>query len=86
MRDELHVPFRLPLIPGADDAVAAGYAAGAWGVTISGAGSGLLAFSAPGDAAAVAAAMGQVLSADGTPGGVAMALRPDREGVRLLSP
>ena len=43
MEDELHVPYRLPLIPGARDAVEAARRAGAWGVTLSGAGSGLLA-------------------------------------------
>lgn len=41
--DELHVPYRIPLIPGAAGAMSAALDAGAWGVTISGSGSGLIA-------------------------------------------
>ena len=41
--DELHVPYRLPLIPNADHAREAALAAGAWAVTISGSGSGMIA-------------------------------------------
>ena len=37
--DTLHVPYRLPLIPGGAEVVAAGTRAGAYGVTVSGAGS-----------------------------------------------
>ncbi len=46
LEDELHVPHRLPLVPGGDAARDAGRAAGAWAVTISGAGSGLLVLAA----------------------------------------
>lgn len=42
LADELHVPHRSPLVPGADEAVEAAVASGAWGGTLSGAGSGLL--------------------------------------------
>lgn len=85
VRDELHVPHRLPLIPGAYNAIGAGYDAGAWGVTISGAGSGLIAMCAPGDAPAVAAAMHDVfrVGAD-DPECVGFALEPDRVGVVQL--
>jgi homoserine kinase len=41
--DELHVPYRLPLITGAASALQAAAAAGAWGATISGSGSGIIA-------------------------------------------
>lgn len=41
--ERLHVAHRLPLLPGAERALAAGRAAGAWLTTLSGAGSGLVA-------------------------------------------
>lgn len=84
VQDELHVPHRLPLIPGALNAVAAGYEAGAWGVTISGAGSGLVAVCARGDAAAVAAAMHGFLSPGGDEASVQVALDPEPAGVRVV--
>jgi homoserine kinase len=82
IEDQLHVPHRLPLIPGAFNAVSAGYDAGAWGVTISGSGSGLLALCEPGRAQAVADAMHEVLST-GTddPESVGLALVPDLQGL-----
>lgn len=82
VEDELHVPHRLPLIPGAFGAIAAGYEAGAWAVTISGSGSGLLALCAVEDAPEVAEAMRQVfvMGAD-DPRCVGFELRPDFEGV-----
>lgn len=54
--DRLHLPYRLPLIPGGQQALTAAYAAGASAVTISGAGPSLIAFS-PGDPAPIARAM-----------------------------
>lgn len=81
MEDELHVPHRLPLIASGYNAVGAGYDAGAWGVTISGSGSGLIALCALEDAADVAAAMHEVFdSGGGDPGCVGFALTPDFEG------
>jgi homoserine kinase len=44
--DRLHLPYRLPLIPGGQRALEAAYAVGASAVTISGAGPSLIAFSA----------------------------------------
>jgi len=80
--DELHVPHRLPLIPGAFNAIAAGHEAGAWGVTISGSGSGLIALCAPEAADAIASAMREVFDAGaGDPQCVGFALRPDLEGL-----
>jgi homoserine kinase len=73
--DELHVPYRLPLIPGAAQAGAAARGAGAWAVTISGSGSGLLAVCAAGHEAAVAEAMTEAFAAAG-PGAVGFPLRP----------
>jgi homoserine kinase len=43
MEDRMHQPYRLPLIPGAAQAMDAAYAAGAAGVVLSGAGPSLLA-------------------------------------------
>jgi homoserine kinase len=54
--DRLHLPYRLPLIPGGQRALEAAYAAGASAVTISGAGPSLIAFSAT-DPAPIAQAM-----------------------------
>jgi homoserine kinase len=83
--DELHVPHRLALIPSAMSAISAGKDAGAWAVTVSGAGSGLIAMCAPGDASEVAAAMHEVFDAGtGDPECVGFAVRPDLEGLRRL--
>lgn len=82
VEDELHVPHRLPLIPGAVNAMGAGYDAGAWGVTISGSGSGLIALCAPDVAESVASAMREVFDAGaGDDRCVGFALRPDLEGL-----
>ena len=61
MEDQLAVPHRKSLIEGFDAAVEAGKAAGAYGVTISGAGSALVAFAPKGKAGAVAKAMAVAL-------------------------
>lgn len=66
MDDRLHQPYRLPLIPGASEAMAAGYAAGAAGVALSGAGPSLIAF-APENHAQIAAAMVAAFGAAGLP-------------------
>lgn len=82
MDDELHVPCRLPLIPGGSAAQAAALQAGAWGCTISGAGSGLIAATSPSRAAAVASAMAEAFrEVDPDPPRVSeMVLRVDRTG------
>jgi homoserine kinase len=85
IEDELHVPHRLPLIPGAYKAVAAGYDEGAWAVTISGSGSGLMAMCPLEAAERVAAAMRDVFAAGGDSREcVGFALRPDWEGIRRM--
>jgi homoserine kinase len=80
MLDELHVPHRLPLIADAERALEAAHAAGAWGATISGAGSGLLALCEHGSEEAILAALLGVLG-ERASGFVAT---PDLYGVREL--
>jgi homoserine kinase len=87
VKDELHVPYRLPMIPNAAAAMSAATDAGAWAVTISGAGSGLIAMSEPTKSAGIAEAMRSILSAGGNdPECVGFAVRPDHEGLRRLKP
>lgn len=45
MQDRLHQPYRLGLIPGAEDAIEAAYNAGALGAAVSGSGPSIIAFS-----------------------------------------
>jgi len=86
IEDELHVPHRLPMMPGAYNAIGAGYDVGAWAVTISGAGSGLIAMCEPKLAAAVADAMHEVFSnGSDDPECVRFATVPDHEGLRRVS-
>lgn len=83
--DALHVPYRLPLIPGATEAMGAAHDAGAWAVTISGSGSGLIAACAPETADEVAKAMHEVfLAGSDDPECVGFSLKPDPEGVRRV--
>lgn len=87
VKDELHLPHRLPLIPGAMAAISAGVDAGAWAVTVSGAGSGLIALCEPSDAEEVSQAMREVLDAGrGDPDCVGFVVRPDFDGLRRLIP
>lgn len=83
--DELHAPHRLALIPGARAAVEAARSAGAWGVTVSGAGSGLLAVGPAAVAAKLSAALAEGLAAThGRAGVISFPLRGLREGVRRV--
>ena len=83
--DELHVPHRLALIPGAASAISAGLDAGAWAVTVSGAGSGLIAMCDPADAVAVAAAMHEIFDAGaGDPECVGFPVRPSTVGLERI--
>jgi homoserine kinase len=82
--DELHVPYRLPLIPRAENAFAAARDTGAWAVTISGSGSGLIAVCARGQERPVAEAMANALLADDNAGQpIAFPARPDVMGATL---
>lgn len=85
VEDELHVPHRLPMIPGAYNAIGAGYDAGAWAITISGAGSGLIALCDRPDAEGVAAAMLAVFrNGTGEANCPAFAVTPDFAGLTRL--
>ncbi len=82
LSDRLHVQYRLPLIPGAADALAAARRAGAWGATISGAGSGVIALGPPDRTREIADAMARAFrGAVAEDGGVCFAVEPDRSGV-----
>jgi len=65
MEDQIAVPHRKDMIPGFDAAVAAGRSAGAYGVTISGAGSALLGIGPLARIASIASAMADALTAAG---------------------
>ena len=78
MIDELHVPHRLPLIPGAERALDAAHAAGAWGATVSGAGSGLVAACEHGSEETVLAALMGALGERA----IGFVATPDLYGVR----
>ncbi len=80
--DELHVPYRLPLIPRADAVLHAARDAGAYAVTISGSGSGLIAACAPDAAPAIADAMRDAFGDDRDEGIIAFAMQPDFQGAR----
>jgi homoserine kinase len=85
IEDELHVPYRLPLIADAKRAVAAAYDAGAWGVTISGGGSGLIALCPLDVAHRVGQAMREVFAGvEDAAECVGFAVRPDFEGLKRL--
>jgi homoserine kinase len=81
LTDELHVPFRLPLIPGGDAAMNAAREAGAWGATISGSGSGLIAIGPHAVRSDIASAMSEALARAGATG-VGIEMEPDTDGVR----
>lgn len=85
VEDELHVPYRLKLIEGAPAAIEAGYEAGAWAVTISGSGSGLLAICATDRSGAVASAM-KAAFAEHDADALGFALRPDWHGATHEAP
>ncbi len=81
--DELHVPYRMALIPGAERAVLNGREAGAWAVTVSGSGSGLIAVCPVGSEATVAEAMGRAFDAQQGPV-VCFPLQPDVTGAQVV--
>lgn len=61
MRDRIHQPYRTPLLPGLDEAMQAALAANAFGASLSGSGSTILAFAPPGTGAEVGAAMAEAV-------------------------
>lgn len=86
LRDELHVPYRLRLIPGGPEAIAAAREAGAWGATISGSGSGLLAICEPHRCREVAAAMAASFATAASGPLTQLELRPVFEGLCAHNP
>lgn len=81
--DALHVPYRRALLPGYDAVCAAARAAGAWGATLSGAGSSVLALAPPERAEAVARAMASAWHASGV---TAAAWTPAVAGPAVVGP
>lgn len=82
MDDRLHLPYRLPLIPGSQHALDAAYAAGARAVTISGAGPSLIAFTSA-DPTAVGQAMQQAFADAGAAARLFL-LRTTSQGARVM--
>ena len=74
MQDEIALPYRKDLIPGLAQAIDAGRAAGAYGVTTSGSGSTVLGFASASRAGDVAAAMAEALTQNDNP---ATAMTPE---------
>jgi homoserine kinase len=81
MRDELHQPFRLPLLPGSRELIESAYERGAAGACLSGAGPTVLAIC---DSPASAHAVEKAWNAAGVPG-MATRLRFDTSGARLIA-
>lgn len=81
MRDRLHQPYRLPLIPGAERMVREAPEHGALGAALSGAGPTVVAFTFDG-AERVAAFFRRVMAESGLPGTVCT-FRPDTQGARV---
>jgi homoserine kinase len=81
--DFMHEPYRLPKIPGAREAIAAGVAAGALTGWLSGSGSSVLGVARPAQAAKVARAMGQAFRAAGVACRV-YRLSADNSGLQIL--
>lgn len=81
--DRVHQPYRKQLIAGYDAVAAAALAAGAYGVTISGAGPTLLALASPEQAAAIAQAMKQAWHQQAVAVVDAAALAIDPQGAQV---
>ena len=82
MEDRLHQPYRLKLVPGAAQALAAARQAGAAAATLSGAGPGVIAFGR-GDLSAVAAAMLAAFTTAGLPAR-SWLVSPSPSGVHIV--
>ena len=85
--DRLHVPHRIRLIPGGAEAIAAARDAGAWGATVSGSGSGLIAVGPDSATDDLARAMRHALERYHNPATIeAGRVRPVQTGVQTLEP
>lgn len=83
--DELHVPYRLGMIPGGAHAQQAALAAGAWAVTISGSGSGLIAVCAHGIENHLIDALAAAFEAATAQPALAFVVHPDYAGAQIES-
>ncbi len=83
VKDFLHEPYRLPLIPGAKPAIEAGVAAGALTGWLSGSGSSVLCVARPKLAAKVGRAMAAAFAAHKLPAHIHR-LHADNNGLRVL--
>lgn len=83
VKDFLHEPYRLPLIPGAKTAIEAGVAAGALTGWLSGSGSSVLCVARPKTAAKVGKAMAAAFAAHKLPANIHL-LHTDNNGLRVL--
>ncbi|MGO0122245.1 homoserine kinase [Desulfothermobacter acidiphilus] len=81
MEDSLYQPYRLRLIPGAEEAIKAALAAGAWGASLSGAGPAVVALTSPARAEAVRQALQEAMARAGVSTRTYL-LEPDNEGLR----
>ncbi len=81
--DELHVPYRIGMIPGGSEAIEAARKAGAWAATISGSGSGLIAVCPRGAEETVRAAMANVFAEATAEPAIAFVAAPDFAGVQI---
>ena len=82
--DRLHVPYRRPLVPGYDEVTAAAVQAGAWGATLSGSGSAVVAVTPGRHAVAVADAMGRAWRRAGASPQTFVVSRPGRAGGHVV--
>jgi homoserine kinase len=82
--DELHVPYRLPMIPGGESALRAAEAAGAFAATISGSGSGLIAVCAEGAQNGVSLAMRKAFEQATAADAIAFVAEVDDEGAQYI--
>lgn len=83
VKDFLHEPYRLPLIPGAKPAIEAGIAAGALTGWLSGSGSSVLCVAKPREAAKVGRAMSQAFAQHKLPATVHV-LHADNDGLQVI--
>lgn len=81
--DELHVPYRIGMIPGGAHAIEAALGAGAWAATISGSGSGLIAACERGSEPRVLAAMSHAFEAATAQEVTGFVAQPDFAGVQI---
>lgn len=81
--DELHVPYRISMIPGGVDVIDAAVRAGAWAATISGSGSGLIAVCSHDVKFEVLAAMSEAFEEATRQPPVAFLANPDLHGLQV---